>query len=72
VRFVAAHTAMFILLQANITAKVDGSVSCVRHLVFCVVMTVQCGMELYNDQPNAQGFNLFIYLLLPYMFWAFF
>jgi hypothetical protein len=29
-------------------------------------------MKLYNDQRNAQDFNLFIYLLLPYMFRAFF
>jgi hypothetical protein len=29
-------------------------------------------MRLYNDQRNAQVFNLFIYLLLPYMFRAFF
>jgi hypothetical protein len=29
-------------------------------------------MELYNDQRNAQVFNLFIYLLLPYMFRVFF
>jgi hypothetical protein len=29
-------------------------------------------MKLYNDQRNAQVFNLFIYLLLPYMFRAFF
>jgi hypothetical protein len=27
---------------------------------------------LYNDQHNAQVSNLFIYLLLPYMFRAFF
>jgi hypothetical protein len=27
---------------------------------------------LYNDQRNAQVFNLFIYLLLPYVFRAFF
>jgi hypothetical protein len=26
------------------------------------------GTKLYNDQCNAQVFNLFIYLLLPYMF----
>jgi hypothetical protein len=31
-------------------------------------------MKLYNDQRNAQIFNLFIYtyLILPYMFRAFF
>jgi hypothetical protein len=29
-------------------------------------------LKLYNDQTNAQGFSLFIYLLLPYMFRAFF
>jgi hypothetical protein len=29
-------------------------------------------MKLYNDQRNAQGFNLFICLLLPYMFRALF
>jgi hypothetical protein len=38
-----------------------------------------CGLYLkmsvdinYNDQHNVQMFNLFIYLLLPYMFRAFF
>jgi hypothetical protein len=30
------------------------------------------GMKMYNDQRNAQVFNLFINLFLPYMFWAFF
>jgi hypothetical protein len=29
-------------------------------------------MKLYDNQRNAQVFNVFIYLLLPYMFWAFF
>jgi hypothetical protein len=29
-------------------------------------------MKLYNDQRNAQILNLFIYLLQPYMFRAFF
>jgi hypothetical protein len=29
-------------------------------------------MKLYNDQRSAKVFNLFIYLLLPYMFRAFF
>jgi hypothetical protein len=29
-------------------------------------------IKLYNDQRKAQDFNLFIYILLPYMFWAFF
>jgi hypothetical protein len=28
-------------------------------------------MKLYNNQSNAQILNLFIYLLLPYMFWFF-
>jgi hypothetical protein len=37
-----------------------------------VVSTVHFGMKLYNDQRNAQVFNLFIYLLLSYMFRAFF
>jgi hypothetical protein len=27
-------------------------------------------MKLYNDQRNAKVFNLFTYLLLPYMFQA--
>jgi hypothetical protein len=35
-------------------------------------MTVHFGMKLYNDQRNAQVFNLFIYLLLPCMFRSFF
>jgi hypothetical protein len=39
---------------------------------FYVVRTVHFGMKLYNDQRNAQVFNLFIYLLLPYMFRAFY
>jgi hypothetical protein len=29
-------------------------------------------VRLDNDQRNAQVYNLFIYLLLPYMFRAFF
>jgi hypothetical protein len=40
---------------------------------FYVVRTVHFEMKLYNHQRNAQVFkNLFPYLLLPYMFWAFF
>jgi hypothetical protein len=39
---------------------------------FVVVRIVHFGMKLYNDQPNAQVFNLFIYLRLPYMFLAYF
>jgi hypothetical protein len=39
---------------------------------FYVVRTVHFGMKMYNDQRNAQAFNLFIYLLLPYMFQAVF
>jgi hypothetical protein len=42
------------------------------HCKLYVVRTVHFGMKLYNDQRNAQVFNLFIYLLLPYMFRAFF
>jgi hypothetical protein len=38
---------------------------------FYVVRTVHWGLKLYNDKRNAQVFNLFIYLLLPYMFRAF-
>jgi hypothetical protein len=40
-------------------------------LLFCVVTTVCFGVKSYNDQRNAQVFNLFMYLLLPYMFRAF-
>jgi hypothetical protein len=43
-------------------------------IIFCyfyVVRNVNFGMNLYNDQRNEQVFNLFIYLLLPYMFRAF-
>jgi hypothetical protein len=32
---------------------------------FYAVRTVYFGTKLYNDQRNAQVFNLFIYLLLP-------
>jgi hypothetical protein len=39
---------------------------------FYVVRTVHFAVKLYNDQRNAQFLNLFIYLLLPYMFRAFF
>jgi hypothetical protein len=39
---------------------------------FYVIRTVHFGMKLYNDQRNANVFNLFIYLLVPYMFRAFF
>jgi hypothetical protein len=33
--------------------------------VFYVARTVQFGMNLYNDQRNAQVYNLFICLILP-------
>jgi hypothetical protein len=36
-----------------------------------VVRTVHFGIKLPNDQRNAQVLNLFINLILPYMFWAF-
>jgi hypothetical protein len=39
---------------------------------FYVVKTVHFGMKMYNDQRNAQVFNLFIYLLMPFMVRAFF
>jgi hypothetical protein len=39
---------------------------------FYFVRTVHFGMKLYNDQRNTQVYNLFICLLLSYMFWAFF
>jgi hypothetical protein len=32
----------------------------------------RAALKLYNDQRNAQFFNLFIYLLLPYMFRVFY
>jgi hypothetical protein len=32
----------------------------------------EISLNLYDDQRNAQVFNLFIYLLLPYMFRAFY
>jgi hypothetical protein len=35
---------------------------------FHVVRTVHFGIKCYNDQRNAQVFNLFINLLLPDMF----
>jgi hypothetical protein len=42
------------------------------YYIFYVVRTVRFGMKLYNDKRTAQIFYLFIYLLLPYMFRAFF
>jgi hypothetical protein len=38
---------------------------------YYVVSTVHCKMRTYNDQRNEQLLNVFIYLLLPYMFRAF-
>jgi hypothetical protein len=47
------------------TVRLSSTVLCCKDRNF--------GMKLYNDQRNAQVFNLFIYLLLlPYMFRAFF
>jgi hypothetical protein len=40
--------------------------------IFYVVSTVHFGMKLYKVQRNAQVFNLFDDLLLPYIFRAFF
>jgi hypothetical protein len=44
----------------------------IKSAEFYAVRTMHFGMKLYNDQRNAQVFNLSVYLLLPYMFWAFF
>jgi hypothetical protein len=38
------------------------------YIYFYVERTVHFGMKLYNDERNAQVFNLFICLLLPYTF----
>jgi hypothetical protein len=54
----------------NATCVFRFSLQCACKLY--VVRTVHFGMKLYNDQRNAQAFNLFIYLLLPYMFQALF
>jgi hypothetical protein len=40
--------------------------------IFYAVRNVHFEIKLYGEQSNAQVFNLFIYLLLPYMFRAFF
>jgi hypothetical protein len=39
---------------------------------FYVVGILHFGMKFCNEQRNAQVFSLFIYLLLSYMFRAFF
>jgi hypothetical protein len=44
----------------------------VRFNVVTEVVVRITALKLYNDQRNAQVFNLFMYLLLPYMFRAFF
>jgi hypothetical protein len=41
---------------------------CLCQAIFYVVSTGHFGMKLYNDQRNAQVFNVIIYLILPYMF----
>jgi hypothetical protein len=38
----------------------------------CLERETEIRMKLYNDHCNAQVFNLIIYLLLSYMFRAFF
>jgi hypothetical protein len=57
------------------SAKIFRSIQTVSYAYFCLkiyfVRTVHFGMKLYNER-NAQVFYLFIYLLLPYMFQAFF
>jgi hypothetical protein len=60
---------MFVLIQ-KLIYLVDSLKP--SRLKFYAVRTVHFGMKMYNDQRNAQVFNLFIYLLQPYMFRAFF
>jgi hypothetical protein len=48
------------------------NVNIYQYFIFYFVRTVHFGMKLYNDQRNAKVFSLLIYLLLPYMFRAFF
>jgi hypothetical protein len=59
-------------LKTNVAGVNERSESNLSLSKFYVVRTVYFGMKLYIDQRNAQVFNLFIYLLLPYMFRAFF
>jgi hypothetical protein len=40
----------------------DGSQRCLA--ILCVVRIMHFGMKLYNDQHNAQVFNLLIYLFI--------
>jgi ribosomal protein L37E len=58
------------------TTKIMYALNCSEYTqcvtIFYVVRTAHFGMKMYNDQRNAQVFNLFIYLRLPYMFRAFF
>jgi hypothetical protein len=43
-----------------------------QQFMFVMMCNVVIKLKLCNDQRNAQVFNLFIYLHLPYMFRAFF
>jgi hypothetical protein len=41
-------------------------------MLYWCTRQMNVSIKLYNDQRNAQVFNLFIYLILPYMIRAFF
>jgi hypothetical protein len=70
-------TVTTILQQKNVGIKIRHMFplqiprSRILHIVLCCKDRAFI-MKFYNDQCNAQVFNLFIYLPLPYMFRAFF
>jgi hypothetical protein len=70
------YNVLYICILLNAILRESNFQSQLKHADFVtkfyVVRTMNFGMKLYNDQRNAQGFNLFIYLLLRYTFWAFF
>jgi hypothetical protein len=73
VRWSALRTAETFRVDNIVTLSCASRFSVLRHWnKFYVLRTVHFGMKLCNDQRNAQCFNLFIYLLLPYMFRAFY
>jgi hypothetical protein len=70
---ILAENTELLSYHLQIKLQVTAGYKCLKQhsTIFYVVRAVHFGMNLYNDQRNAQVFNLSVYLLLPYMFWAF-
>jgi hypothetical protein len=70
--YVTSLTIRKIFFADYVTRLVNCNTICIAKKKKEMIVLTNGSMQVYNDQLNAQVYNLFIYLFLPYMFRAFF